>query len=163
MIRGWRACLAVPMLVVGCASAPSIAVDSTEAKPTSLAVAEDTPPFLAIAAASCVSKDDSRGLWPSRCQECPPPEWGLRVLPSPVRATVLASDDAVDLHFISAGSKDGLKWGDVLTVTRDGHFVAEVVVDKCFYDRATVAPRLVHRLPVKKLDIRRGDRVSNGL
>jgi hypothetical protein len=85
----------------------------------------------------------------------------IGIVAAPVKGQVLAVDSAVDLYLISVGSKDGLKVADELTVFRGDSFVALVVVDRVFDDKASVTVKKVNGKPFKKSDIRQGDKVAN--
>lgn len=85
----------------------------------------------------------------------------IGVVAAPVKGQILAADPAMDLYLISVGSKDGLKIADELTVYRGDSFVAVVVVDRVFDDKASVTVKKVNGKPFKKADIRQGDKVAN--
>jgi hypothetical protein len=63
------------------------------------------------------------------------------------------------IYLISAGSQQGLRVGDPLVVERAGRFVARVVVDKVFRDKASVQRRNDEDGAVDRLVIRQGDGV----
>jgi hypothetical protein len=81
----------------------------------------------------------------------------------PVKGQVLASDPAMDIYLISVGSKDGVKVADEMTVFRGDQFVAIVVVDKVFNDKASVTVKKMGGKPQKKSDIKTGDKVATAL
>jgi hypothetical protein len=76
-----------------------------------------------------------------------------------VNGQILAADPSLDLYLISVGSKDGVKVSDVLTVYRGDKFVAQVVVDKVFEDKASVYVQRLDGSPMKTGDIKQGDKV----
>jgi len=84
----------------------------------------------------------------------PPPARGT------LKGTVLAADDRSGIYLVSLGTKDGLKAGDDLTVHRGDTFVAVVVVDKPFADKASVVVKEQDGRPLKNSPIRQGDRVA---
>jgi hypothetical protein len=77
----------------------------------------------------------------------------------PVDAMVLAADTASDIYLISVGSGN-VNVGDVLTVSRGDQFVAQVVVDRVFTDKSSVVVQRIGGKPMKKADIRQGDKVG---
>ena len=81
---------------------------------------------------------------------------------TPVKGMVLAADSKSDIYLISVGSKDQVKVGDELTVYRGDQFVAVVVVDKVFEDKASVITKREGGKALKKdgMDIRQGDKVA---
>ncbi|HEU4393928.1 MAG TPA: hypothetical protein VFS92_00060 [Planctomycetota bacterium] len=81
---------------------------------------------------------------------------------TPVKGMVLAADSKQDIYLISVGSKDQVKVGDELTVYRGDQFVAVVVVDKVFDDKASVITKREGGKALKKdgMDIRQGDKVA---
>jgi predicted nucleic acid-binding Zn-ribbon protein len=79
---------------------------------------------------------------------------------APVKGMVLAADSKMDIYLISIGSKDGVKTADELTVYRNDQFVAEVVVDTVFEDKASVIVKRIDGKPFKKMDIQQGDKVA---
>lgn len=81
---------------------------------------------------------------------------------TPVKGMVLAADAKQDIYLISVGSKDSVKVGDELTVYRGDQFVAVVVVDKVFEDKASVITKREGGKALKKdgMDIRQGDKVA---
>ena len=81
---------------------------------------------------------------------------------TPVKGMVLAADSKSDIYLISVGSKDSVKVGDELTVYRGDQFVAVVVVDKVFDDKASVITKREGGKALKKdgMDIRQGDKVA---
>lgn len=81
-------------------------------------------------------------------------------LSAPVKGTVLAADAKMDIYLISVGSKDGVKTADELTVYRNDQFVAVVVVDKVFEDKASVMVKKMDGKAFKKSDIQQGDKVA---
>jgi hypothetical protein len=87
----------------------------------------------------------------------------LGMLAAPVKGQILAANSEVDIYLISVGEKDGLKVADELTVFRGDQFVAVVVVDKVFADKASVVVKKVNGKPFKKGDIKQGDKVANVL
>ena len=86
------------------------------------------------------------------------PSPGLPV--APVKGQVLAADPSIDIYLISVGEKDGVKVADELTVFRGDQFVAVVVVDKVFADKASVVVKRMNGKPLKKSDIKQGDKVA---
>ena len=80
--------------------------------------------------------------------------------PAPVRARILAADNKMNIFLISAGSDDGIREGMELTVYRGDSFVALVVVDKVFRDKASVTVKMEGGTAMKKSDIQQGDRVA---
>lgn len=82
---------------------------------------------------------------------------------TPVKGQILAADSAMDIYLISVGSKDGVKIADELTVFRGDSFVAQVVVDQVFPDKASVIVKKINGKPLKKADIKAGDKVSTTL
>jgi len=82
---------------------------------------------------------------------------------TPVKGQVLAADSSMDIYLISVGSKDGLKIADELTVFRGDSFVAQVVVEKVFEDKASVVVKRLAGKPMKKADIKTGDKVATVL
>jgi len=87
---------------------------------------------------------------------------GIGAASVPVKGMVLASDPKSDIYLISVGTKDQVKVGDELTVYRGDQFVAVVVVDKVFDDKASVMTKREGGKPMKKdgMDIRQGDKVA---
>lgn len=79
---------------------------------------------------------------------------------APVKGMVLAADSKMDIYLISVGSKDGVKMADELQVYRNDQFVATVVVDKVFEDKASVMVKRMGGKPFKKMDIQQGDKVA---
>jgi hypothetical protein len=75
---------------------------------------------------------------------------------------VLAADSKVGIFLVSVGRKDGLAVGHELTVYRGDQFVAVVVVDKVFQDKASVEIKTENGKPLIKqgFEIRQGDRVA---
>ena len=88
---------------------------------------------------------------------------GLSGETTPVKGQVLAADSAMDIYLISVGSKDGVKIADELTVFRGDSFVAVVVVDQVFNDKASVIVKKLNGKPMKKADIKTGDKVATAL
>jgi hypothetical protein len=82
---------------------------------------------------------------------------------TPVKGQILAADSALDIYLISVGSKDGVKIADELTVFRGDTFVAVVVVDQVFNDKASVIVKKLNGKPMKKSDIKTGDKVATAL
>jgi hypothetical protein len=82
---------------------------------------------------------------------------GCRVL----KGTVLAADVKMGLYLISIGKKQDVREGDELTVYRGESFVAVVVVDRVFEDKASVCVKKVKDKPFQKSEIRPGDKVAN--
>jgi predicted RNase H-like nuclease (RuvC/YqgF family) len=80
-----------------------------------------------------------------------------------VKGQVLAADASSDIYLISVGEKDGLKVADELTVSRGDQFVAVVVVDKVFPDKASVTVKRMGSSPLKKSDIKAGDKVGSSI
>lgn len=80
---------------------------------------------------------------------------------APVKGQVLAADAKMDIYLISVGTKDGLKMADELTIYRNDQFVAVVVVDKVFDDKASVVVKRMNGKPLKKADIQQGDKVAS--
>jgi len=80
--------------------------------------------------------------------------------PPPFRGDVLAADPAMDIYEISVGSKQGVKIADELIVFRVDQFVAIVIVDQVFPDKASVVVKKVNGKPQKRSDIRMGDKVA---
>ena len=80
----------------------------------------------------------------------------------PVKGQVLAVDNESGIFLVSLGRKDGLAAGHDLTVYRGDKFVAVVVVDKVFEDKASVVIKSEEGKPLIKEDweIRQGDRVA---
>jgi predicted nucleic acid-binding Zn-ribbon protein len=87
----------------------------------------------------------------------------IGLVAAPVKGQVLAADPAMDIYLISIGEKDQLKVADELTVFRGDQFIAVVVVDKVFADKASVVVKKVNGKPFKKGDIKQGDKVANVL
>lgn len=83
--------------------------------------------------------------------------------PNMVKGQILAADATMDIYLISVGEKDGVKVADELTVFRGDAFVAVVVVDKVFTDKASVTVKRVAGKPMKKADIKTGDKVATSL
>jgi hypothetical protein len=81
-------------------------------------------------------------------------------MPSRYDGIIRAYDETVGLYFVSVGSKDGVKVGQTVNVSRDGGFVAELVVDRVFDDRATATVRNVRGISMRKSPIHLGDRVT---
>lgn len=79
---------------------------------------------------------------------------------APIKGMVLAADAKMDIYLISVGEKDGVKTADELTVYRNDQFVAVVVVDKVFEDKASVIVKRMDGKPFKKMDIQQGDKVA---
>lgn len=86
----------------------------------------------------------------------------IGLVSAPVKGMVLAADPKMDIYLISVGEKDQVKVGDELTVFRGDQFVAVVVVDKLFADKASVTVKREGGKPMKKdgMDIRQGDKVA---
>lgn len=86
----------------------------------------------------------------------------IGLVAAPVKGMVLAADPKMDIYLISVGKKDNVKIGDELTVFRGDQFVAVVVVDKLFEDKASVMVKREGGKPMKKdgMDIRQGDKVA---
>jgi prefoldin subunit 5 len=84
----------------------------------------------------------------------------LGLVATAVKGQVLAADAKMDIYLISVGSKDGVKVADELTVYRNDQFVAVVVVDKVFDDKASVVVKRMNGKPFKKSDIQQGDKVA---
>lgn len=82
---------------------------------------------------------------------------------TPVKGQILAADSAMDIYLISVGEKDGVKVADELTVFRGDAFVAVVVVDQVFKDKASVIVKKLNGKPMKKADIKTGDMVATAL
>lgn len=80
-----------------------------------------------------------------------------------VKGQILAADSAMDIYLISVGTKDGVKLADELTVFRGDAFVAVVVVDQVFENKAAVIVKKVNGKPMKKSDIKTGDKVATAL
>ncbi len=87
----------------------------------------------------------------------------LNMVSAPVKGQILAADSAMDIYLISVGSKDGVKVADELTVFRGDSFVAVVVVDQVFNDKASVIVKKLNGKPMKKADIKTGDKVATAL
>ncbi len=87
----------------------------------------------------------------------------IGVASAPVKGQILAADATMDIYLISIGEKDGLKTADELTVFRGDQFIAVVVVDKVYADKASVMVKKVNGKPFKKGDIKQGDKVANVL
>lgn len=87
----------------------------------------------------------------------------LNMVSVPVKGQILAADSAMDIYLISVGSKDGVKIADELTVFRGDSFVAVVVVDQVFNDKASVIVKKLNGKPMKKADIKTGDKVATAL
>ena len=85
----------------------------------------------------------------------PPPAPG-----EPLKGLVLAADNKVGIFLISCGKKDGVVIGDELTVYRGDTFVAVVVVDKVFQDKASVVLKTENGKPLRKSDIKQGDKFA---
>ena len=87
---------------------------------------------------------------------------GIGVPSTPVKGMVLAADSKQDIYLISVGEKDSVRVGDELTVYRGDQFVAVVVVDKVFPDKASVITKREGGKALKKdgMDIRQGDKVA---
>ncbi len=81
-------------------------------------------------------------------------------LSAPVKGVVLAADAKMDIYLISVGSKDGVKTADELTIYRNDQFVAVVVVDKVYEDKASVMVKRMDGKAFKKMDIQQGDKVA---
>jgi predicted RNase H-like nuclease (RuvC/YqgF family) len=79
---------------------------------------------------------------------------------TPVKGQILAADSAMDIYLISVGTKDGVKIADELTVFRGDAFVAVVVVDQVFDNKASVVVKKLAGKPMKKGDIKTGDKVA---
>jgi myosin heavy subunit len=79
---------------------------------------------------------------------------------APVKGVVLAADAKMDIYLISVGEKDGVKTSDELTIYRNDQFVAVVVVDKVFADKASVMVKRMDGKSFKKMDIQQGDKVA---
>ncbi|HEY7729180.1 MAG TPA: hypothetical protein VID50_12100 [Candidatus Eisenbacteria bacterium] len=93
------------------------------------------------------------------------PEVHARRDPGPRRerggtGVVLAADPAAGIYLVSGGTDRGLRAGDELTVFRGDEFVAAVIVDRVFADKASVVVKEVEGKPVLKSGIRQGDRVA---
>lgn len=82
---------------------------------------------------------------------------------TPVKGQVLAADAAMDIYLISVGTKDGVKIADELTVFRGDKFIAQVVVDQVFPDKASVVVKKLAGKPMKQADIKTGDKVATTL
>ena len=78
----------------------------------------------------------------------------------PVDAKVLAVDARIGIYLVSVGSRQGVKTADELTVYRGDQFVAVVVVDKVFEDKASAELKRVDGKAFRKSDIKVGDRVA---
>jgi predicted nucleic acid-binding Zn-ribbon protein len=87
---------------------------------------------------------------------------GIGLVAAPVKGMVLAADPKMDIYLVSVGKKDSVKIGDELTVYRGDQFVAVVVVDKLFEDKASVTVKREGGKAMKKdgMDIRQGDKVA---
>jgi hypothetical protein len=87
---------------------------------------------------------------------------GITPASAPVKGMVLAADSKSDIYLVSVGEKDQVRVGDELTVYRGDQFVAVVVVDKVFPDKASVITKREGGKPLKKdgMDIRQGDKVA---
>jgi hypothetical protein len=79
-----------------------------------------------------------------------------------VNAQILASNPEMDIYLISVGEAD-VNLADELTVYRGDTFIAQVVVDKVFKDKASVTVKRLNGKPMKKSDIKVGDKVSSNL
>ena len=80
----------------------------------------------------------------------------------PVSGSILEADLVNDSYTLSRGTKDGVYAGDEFSVFRGTSFVAVVVVDKVFAERAIATVKMLGGKPHKKSDIRPGDRFSRG-
>lgn len=87
----------------------------------------------------------------------------LGVETASVKGQILAADSAMDIYLISVGTKDGVKIADELTVFRGDAFVAVVVVDQVFENKASVIVKKLNGKPMKKSDIKTGDKVATAL
>lgn len=78
-----------------------------------------------------------------------------------LRGTVLATDPKMDLYLISIGKKDGVTEGVELVVYRDDTFVASVLVEKVFADKASVKVKVANGKALRRGEIQVGDRVGD--
>ncbi len=87
----------------------------------------------------------------------------IGVQAAPVKGMVLAAEPKTGIYLISVGSKNGLKVADELTISNENGFVASVVVDKVFDDKASVMVKRIGGKALKKdgTEIRQGDKVGN--
>lgn len=81
-------------------------------------------------------------------------------LPDSKRIMILAADPKMDVYLISVGSEQGVSVGDELTVSREGRFVAMVIVETVYMDKASVTVKKQGGKPFKKADIAQGDTVT---
>ena len=92
---------------------------------------------------------------PSPPSPPPPPP------PKAVKGLVLAADDKMDIFLVSVGRNEGLEIGHELTVYRGDTFVAVVVVDKVFADKAAASIKKENGKRMQKSPIRQGDKVAS--
>jgi outer membrane murein-binding lipoprotein Lpp len=102
------------------------------------------------------------GARPGRPETDPPPRKPDAPYTS-AHGSVVAVDEKMGVYLVSLGENRGVKSGDELTVHRDAKFVAIVIVDKVFEDKASVRVKVVNGKPLKKSDIQTGDKVGNVL
>jgi predicted RNase H-like nuclease (RuvC/YqgF family) len=84
----------------------------------------------------------------------------MSLVSAPVKGMVLAANSEMDIYLISVGEQSGVKVADELTVFRGDQFIAQVVVDKVYADKASVYVKKMNGKPLKKGDIRQGDSVA---
>jgi len=107
---------------------------------------------------------------PGAAPEAPPKtDAPVPAVPAPpetrpdVKGQILAADSAMDIYLVSVGRKEDVRVGDELTVYRGDTFVAVVVVDHVFEDKASVVVKKVSGKAMKKSDIKAGDKVARSL
>lgn len=81
----------------------------------------------------------------------------------PSVGSVLATDSALGIHLISIGHEYGVRTGDEFTIFRGNRFVAVIVVDKVFKDRASVTVKKINGKAMLKSEIMVGDKVASAL
>jgi predicted RNase H-like nuclease (RuvC/YqgF family) len=84
----------------------------------------------------------------------------MSLVSTPVKGMVLAANAEMDIYLISVGEQSGVKVADELTVFRGDQFIAQVVVDKVYADKASVYVKKMNNKPLKKGEIRQGDSVA---
>jgi predicted RNase H-like nuclease (RuvC/YqgF family) len=84
----------------------------------------------------------------------------LSLVSVPVKGMILAANAEMDIYLISVGEQSGVRVADELTVFRGDQFIAQVVVDKVYADKASVYIKKMNGKPLKKGDIRQGDSVA---
>lgn len=85
---------------------------------------------------------------------------GIGFVSAPVKGMVVAANAELDIYLISVGTNSGVKVADELTVYRGDQFIAQVVVDKVYADKASVYVKKINNKPLKKGDIKQGDSVA---